>query len=350
MGREGTFWLPPQGSTTAGEIDALFYFIYWVSVIILAGVTIFMVYFAWKYRRRSAADRPQEVRESKALELSWVVIPSLLVLVVFWWGMQAFISAGIPPANAYQIHVTGKKWLWDFEYPNGTRSTGDLVVPVNEPIELVMTSEDVIHSFFIPAFRQKMDVLPNRYTSLWFEAVEADTFQVFCTEYCGTAHSEMYARVIALERGAFNEWLASGGGGGEDVPLPELGEQLYTRQACNNCHTTDGSPSIGPSWVGFWGETRPLEGGGSVLYDADYVRESIVNPNAKIAQGYPPVMPPYPNLSNRELAGLIAYIQDLNGAWTGEEDLLSADGEGEDADAADGTAAEEPAAAAAEEE
>lgn len=345
MEDKGTFWLPPQASTTAHEIDALFNFILWTSVVIMAGVTFYMVYYAWKYRRRSHADRPVDVHPSKWLELSWVVIPSLLVLVVFFWGFKAFVSAGIPPDNAYEIRVVGKKWLWEFEYPNGTTSVGDLYVPVGEPVELVMTSTDVIHSFFIPAFRVKHDAVPNRYSTVWFEVKEQGEYQVLCTEYCGTSHSEMYAKVIAVDRGTFNQWLQSGGGG-EDLPLPRLGEQLYTQQACNACHSLDGSPKVGPSWLGYWGEQRPLAGGGSVEVDANYIVESIVQPQAKIAAGFEnAAMPAYPNLSERQLAGIVAYIRELNGDWTESDSAAAAGGAPADSTAAPAdSVAAEPAA------
>ena len=333
MEDKGTFWLPPQASTTAHEIDALFYFILWASVVVMAGVTFYMVYYAWKYRRRSHADRPVEVHPSKWLELSWVVIPSLLVLVVFFWGFKTFVSAGIAPDNAYEIRVVGKQWLWEFEYPNGTQSVGDLYVPVGEPVELVMTSTDVLHSFYVPAFRVKHDAVPNRYSTVWFEVKEAGEYQVFCTEYCGTSHSEMYAKVIAVDRGTFNEWLQSGGGG-DDLPLPRLGEQLYSKQACNTCHSIDGSVKVGPSWLGHWGETRSFMDGTSAVMDANYVAESIVNPQAHIVEGFGnAAMPAYPNLTERQLAGIVAYIRELNGDWS-DEDAAASDSTAAPADSA----------------
>ncbi len=341
MEQKGSFWLPPQSSTTAHEIDALFYFILWASVVVMVGVTFFMVYYAWKYRRRSHADRPVEVHPSKALELSWVVVPSLLVLVVFFWGFKTFVSAGIPPDNAYEIRVVAKQWLWEFEYPNGTHSVGDLYVPVGEPVELVMTSTDVLHSFFVPDFRVKHDVVPNRYSTVWFEVKEAGEYQVFCTEYCGTSHSEMYAKVIAVDRGTFNQWLQSGGGG-EDLPLPRLGEQLYTQQACVTCHSIDGSVKVGPSWLGHWGQTRPFADGGSAVMDANYVAESITMPQAHIVEGFAnAAMPAYPNLTERQLAGIVAYIRELNGDWSAADSVAAAS----DSTAAPADSAAVPAAA-----
>lgn len=324
METQGSFWMPPQASTSAPDIDALFGFVLWTSVIIFAGVVFFMVYYAWKYRRRSDADRPVDVEPNKWLEISWVIVPTLLVMVVFWWGMQAFLASGIPPANAYQINVYARSWGWDFEYPNGKRTTNEMVVPVNEPVQLVMTSIDVIHSFYVPSFRIKKDVVPNRYTSLWFEATQTGEHQVLCTEYCGTLHATMYAKVVAVERGAFNEWVSQVEDD-EALPLPRLGEQTFRAQGCNACHSIDGASGVGPTWEGTWDTMRPMADGSQVLMDEDYFIESILQPNARITQGYPPVMPPYPNLSERQLQGLVAYMKEINDAWTGEDDGTIAD-------------------------
>lgn len=336
MEQNGTFWFPPQSSTTAAEVDAVFYYVYWTSFIIFAAVGVFIVYFAWKYRRRSPADRPVEVKPSVALELSWIIVPALLVMVAFWWGMKVFINVTVAPPHAYEVQVTAHKWRWDFEYPNGRRSTNELYVPVGEPVRLVMTSSDVIHSFFVPAFRVKHDAVPNRYTSVWFEVPEPGEYQVLCAEYCGTLHSEMYAKVIAVERAEFNEWLRAGGEA-EGVSLPELGEQLYQQQACFTCHSVDGSPGVGPTWLGIWDQDHRMTDGTVIRVDENYLVESIVDPNAHILEGYQPVMPPYPNLSERELAALVAYIKQINGAWD----------EAEEAEAEE-TAAEEGAEAEAE--
>ncbi len=315
MGRKGTFWLPEQGSTTAHEIDALFYFIMWASLVVFVGVVFFMVYYAWKYRRRHAADRTVEVEPNKWLELSWIVVPTLLVAVVFWWSMTVFIAAGIPPSDSYQINVYGKKWLWDIEYPNGKRTTNELVVPVGVPVQLVMTSTDVLHSFYVPAFRVKKDVVPNRYASVWFEVKEPGDYRVYCTEYCGTDHSDMMAVVRAVDQGSFNTWLATSDNL-DAVPLPEIGEQIYAQQACQTCHSIDGSAGTGPSWLGHWGETRQFTDGSSAVMDENYTIQSIVAPATQVVQGYPPSMPAYPNLTERQLQGVVAYIKQLNGAWT----------------------------------
>lgn len=311
MGDNGTLWLPEGVSTLAPSLDALFYFVLWVSTTLFAGVVIAMAYFAIRYRRRHPEDVPIPVKESKLLEITWIIIPTILVLVVFTWGFRLFIDLGVAPPNSYEIQVRGKQWLWEFEYPNGAISTNELRVPIDRPVKLIMSSTDVIHSFFVPVFRVKHDVLPNRYTSVWFQATRTGEFDLFCTEYCGTQHSGMIGKVIVMEQGAFNEWLQTGSGM-EDLPLPELGEVLFQQQACFTCHSTDGSAGVGPTLAGVFGSERQLEGGETVIADENYLRESILQPQAKIVQGFLPVMPAsYSALDERQIAGLIAYIESL---------------------------------------
>ncbi len=304
----GSFWLPDGASTLSPDIDSLFYFVTWASIILFAGVAAAIVYLAYRYRRRPGAV-PARVKPSKIVEISWVVLPTILVLVVFNWGFRLFIEQSVAPPNAYEIYARGAMWKWDFEYPTGTVSTNELHVPVDRPVRLVMSSEDVLHSFFVPAFRVKQDVLPDRYSSVWFEATRVDTFQVFCTEYCGAGHSIMLASVITHSQGDFEAWLASAGVD-EDTPLPELGAQLYQQQACFACHSLDGTAVIGPSFAGLYGKTETLDDGSTALVDDDYLRESIVDPGAKIVEGYQNVMQPYAGLSDRELSALIAFIRE----------------------------------------
>lgn len=305
-----TVWLPEQVSTFAADVDSLFYFVYWASVVLFVGVVVTMLYFVYKYRRRSPDERPEIVHQSKWLEASWIIIPAILVLIIFNWGFQGFIRITVAPPDAYQVNVTGRMWLWEFEYPNGVRSTGELHVPVDQPVRLQMSSEDVIHSFFVPAFRMKQDVLPNRYSAVWFEATKPGEYQAFCTEYCGTQHSNMLAKVVVHTREDFEEWLQSGAGL-DDVPLPELGARLHQQQACFSCHSTDGSPSIGPTFQGLFGSTRTFQDGTSTVADENYLRESILEPGAKIVEGYQNLMPPsYGGLSEREINGLIEFIKE----------------------------------------
>jgi cytochrome c oxidase subunit 2 len=280
-----------------------------VSVVLFVLVVGVMVYFAIKYRRRSQADRPSPVHESKLMEAAWIVVPTILVLVVFTWGFKAFLKVEVAPPNAYEIRVYAQKWSWRYEYPNGATSS-DLHVPVGRPIKLKMSSADVLHSYFVPAFRVKQDVLPNRYTSVWFEATRQDTFQVYCTEYCGTSHSGMLSNVIVQSQDEFNDFLTEGVID-PNAPPAERGAILYEQQACQSCHTLDGTAVVGPSFQGLYGKQEQLTDGSSVTVDDNYLRESILEPNAKIVQGFNPIMPAnYTNLSEEEINALIAFIQE----------------------------------------
>jgi cytochrome c oxidase subunit 2 len=313
MGDDATIWLPEQASTLAPQIDWLFYFVYWTSLIIFIGVVGAMLYFAYRYRRKSPGERPAPVKENMLVEISWIVIPTILVLVVFTWGFQSFIKIGTAPPNSYEVIVEGQQWNWSFTYPNGTSISNELHVPVGRPVRLKMSSTDVIHSFFVPSFRVKHDVLPDRYTYLWFEATKTGTFKAFCTEYCGTQHSSMDAKVVVHSQGEFQNWLQTGGGVA-DLPPAEYGEILYERQGCNACHSVDGSSGTGPTWQGLYGtKNHPLSSGETVVVDENYLRESIVAPYEKIVAGYGSNMPSiYGELSERQLTSLIEFMKTLS--------------------------------------
>ncbi|RMF61526.1 MAG: cytochrome c oxidase subunit II [Bacteroidetes bacterium] len=310
MGENGTVWLPDPASTLAPELDSLFYFVYYVSLLIFLGVILSMAYFTFVYRRRQADEMPAFTKDNKIVEMASVVIPTILVLVVFTWGFQLYVKLYTAPPDAYEIQARARQWSWEFEYPNGSRSFGELHVPADRPVRMVMNSQDVIHSFFIPAFRVKMDVLPNRYTSVWFQATKEGEYDLFCTEYCGTAHSGMIGKVIVHNEAGFQQWLQESQTG--DMTPVERGQLLYTQQTCNACHSVDGSAGVGPTFKGLFGKQEQLEGGGTVLADEDYIRESIVNPTAKVVKGYNPVMPAsYGSLPAEDLDALVAYIKSL---------------------------------------
>lgn len=307
MGENGSIWLPDASSTLAPEVDALWWFVFWGSTILFVGVVIAMIWFATKYRRRDPEYVPDPAYESKYTEMATIVGPTILVLIVFTWGANVFIKLNTAPPDAYQIDVTGQQWSWSYTYPNGVQSTGDLVVPVNRPVKLTMNSVDVLHSFFVPEFRIKMDVLPNRYTSVWFEATKADTFRVYCTEYCGTAHSGMVSHVVAVSESEFQQWLQDQN---QDMSPVELGRQSFTQ--CQACHNIDGTENLAPPLNLVYGYERTFTDGESLVADENYIRESIMNPNERIVTGFNPVMPAFTHLNERTINGLVAYVKSLS--------------------------------------
>ncbi|MEX2584879.1 MAG: cytochrome c oxidase subunit II [Balneolaceae bacterium] len=311
MNRLSDFMLPPARSTIAAETDALFNFINVVSLILLVGITLTMVYFVFKYRRKSEDETTPLITHHAGLEITWSVIPLILVLFVFIWGFRGYMSHSNPPSDAYEVRVVGTSWLWNFHYENGYVSTNELHVPAGRPVRLVMSSDDVIHSFYVPDFRIKRDVLPNRYTQVWFEAPEPGESVVFCTEYCGTAHSQMMADLIVHEEEEFEEWLAGANTIDEDMDPVELGRQLVSRQGCTACHSSDGSAGVGPTFQGVFGHDVTLSDGSTVTADENYIRESILEPNAKIVEGYQPVMPTFSQLNDRQIDAIIEYIKTI---------------------------------------
>ena len=312
MNRLSEFMLPPQKSTIAEGTDALFHFINVTSIILLIGITIAIIYFSWKYRRRSDNDVTPVITHNSKLEITWSVIPLILVMIVFGWGLNGYINLTTAPDDAYEIRVVGKSWLWEFHYDTGFVSVNELHVPANRPVKLVMSSDDVLHSFYIPDYRVKMDVLPNRYSSVWFEVLEPGESVIFCTEYCGMAHSNMIATTYAHTQEDFETWLITAGSADDDMDPVELGEQLVTRNACTTCHSADGTRLQGPSFQGLWGSERVMESGETLIADENYIRESILEPNAKITQGYQPVMPSYAgSLNDRQIDAIIEYIKTL---------------------------------------
>lgn len=310
MNEQGSLWLPEAASSIAGDVDALFYFILRTSIVLFVGVVGTMIFFAYRYRRRSQADRPLPFKENKWVEASWIIIPTVLVAIVFTWGFQVFVRLGVAPPNSYEITVRATKWSWLFEYPNGARSN-TLHVPVSRPVKLRMSSSDVIHSFFVPAFRVKQDVLPGRYTYVWFEATRQDTFQVMCTEYCGQQHSTMITSVVAQSQDEFEVWLQEAVID-ESMPPAARGELLFTQQGCFACHSVDGTTGSGPTVQGLALSERTFTDGTSATADENYLRESIINPAALIVEGFAPVMPGQygATLTTEEIDALIAYIQE----------------------------------------
>jgi cytochrome c oxidase subunit II len=299
---------PEQASTVAGRVDALYFFLLAVSFFFTVLIFTLVFAFAIKYRRRSEDEVPPAIHGSLRLEIFWSVIPLALAMVMFGWGATVYFDMMRPPAEAMEIFVVGKQWMWKIQHPQGPREINELHVPVGVPVKLTMTSEDVIHSFYIPAFRVKMDVLPGRYTTLWFEATKTGEFHLFCAEYCGTQHSGMIGRVVVMEPLDYQNWLA---GGPPAESLEQAGERLFTQMQCNTCHFA-GPDARGPVLEGVYGSQVRLADGRTVLADQTYLRESILNPAAKIVAGYRPVMPTFAGqLSEEQVLQLIAYIKSL---------------------------------------
>ena len=305
-------WMPSSSSTLSGEVDALFYFIFYASVILFVIVVGAAAFFVLRFRRRER-ELTVGISHNTKLEIAWTVIPFILVVIVFFWGFKSFLRMHVVPAEVIEIKVTGQKWFWSFDYPEGVSTVNDLVVPVDKPVRLVMSSTDVIHSFFVPDFRVKMDVLPNRYTITWFEATRTGEFNLFCTEFCGTGHSEMIGKVRVVGEREYAAWLEEGSNAGEGVTPAEFGAKLYVSKACATCHKIDGSAGgVGPSFLGRFGNQGVFEDGSTALIDENYLRESMLNPMSKVVAGFQPVMPTYQGvLKDKEIDALIAFIKSL---------------------------------------
>jgi cytochrome c oxidase subunit II len=298
---------PEQASTISAEVDHLLYFLMAVSIFFTLLIFGAIFYFAVRYRRRSENELPHSVHTGWALEIVWSVIPFGLTMVMFGWGASIFFRESRPPDNAMQIYAVGKQWMWKLQHMEGQREINELHIPINRPVKLLMTSEDVIHSFYVPDFRTKQDVVPGRYTTTWFEATKPGKYHLFCAEYCGTNHSGMIGWVYAMTPQDYQVWLA----GGTTGSMAQDGARLFEDLACNNCHKPDGS-GRGPSLVGVFGSTVKLAGGGTVKADEVYIRESILNPAAKVVEGYMADMPTFQGLITEEnVVQLIEYVKSL---------------------------------------
>jgi cytochrome c oxidase subunit 2 len=310
--------LPEQASTAASQVDALFFFLLGVSGFFSLLIASLVVSFAIRYRRRSEDDLPRPIHGSLRLELTWTLIPFAISMAIFFWGASLYLEMSRPPDDAIEVFVVGKQWMWKLQHMEGRREINELHVPLGRPVRLTMTSEDVIHSFFVPAFRIKADVVPGRYTTTWFEATKLGAYHLFCAEYCGTEHSRMIGRVVVMEPAEYQQWLSGRDSGILQTALaaqaPEAaGGQLFTQLGCPTCHREQPG-ALGPSLHGLYGEKVRLADGRSVTADESYLRESIIDPTAKVVAGYQPVMPTFrPRVNEEQLLQLIQYIKSLRG-------------------------------------
>jgi cytochrome c oxidase subunit 2 len=315
---------PQQASTIAPHVDALYFFLVGISVFFAGLIFFLVIYFAVKYRRRSPDEPPPPyIPSDRRLEIAWTVVPLIIVMTVFYWGASVYFRMTRPPENAIEILVVGRQWMWKFQHPDGQREINQLHVPIGRPVKLTLASEDVIHSFFVPAFRVKMDAVPGRYTNVWFEPTRTGRFHLFCAEYCGNLHAGMIGRIVVLEPQAYEEWLEGGrvtapaaGPGAPPLTAPEgspvaQGQRLFRDFGCATCHQLE-RQEVGPVLTNVFDSQVRLQDGQTVRADENYLRESILRPQAKIVAGFTTLMPSYEGRLNEEqLFQLIAYIKSL---------------------------------------
>jgi len=299
---------PEQASTMAARVDNLYFFMVATSGFFAVLVTLLVIVFAIRFRRRSPDGVGEPIHGSLALELIWTGIPFVLAMVMFVWGASVYFALARMPDEALDIYAVGKQWMWKFQHREGQREINELHVPVNTPVRVILTSEDVLHDLYFPSFRTKIDAIPGRYTQLWFNATDVGTYHIFCAEYCGTRHSGMIGRVVVMPQNEYEAWL---GGGATEGTLAQRGEKLFSQFACITCHRAD-SQGRGPLLNGVFGHAVSLASGNTVIADAAYVRESILNPTAKVVAGFAPIMPTFQGqVSEEQLLALTEYIKSL---------------------------------------
>ena len=299
---------PEQASNFAGNVDALFLFILMTTLFFAVLVTVLVIFAAFKFRRKSEKEVGDEVEGNLVLEIGWTLIPLVIALGIFAWGAVIYVNYRIAPRDTLDVYVIGKQWMWKLQQPNGRKEINELHVPVNRNIKLIMGSEDVIHDFYVPAFRVKMDVVPGRYNTMWFRPTKVGKYHFFCSQYCGTNHAVMGGWVTVMDPAEYAAWLSGESG---DVNPVSAGEKLFTQLACVTCHLANGTGRA-PSLNGVYGAKVLLADGSTVTADEAYIRESILQPKAKIVAGYQPVMPTFQGLVTEEqILNLTAYIKSL---------------------------------------
>ena len=304
--------IPESASTISWKVDALYFYLSGVTLFFTLLISGVLIFFVIRYRRRTPYEIPRPVAGSHKLETIWTVIPFVIAMTMFAWGARVYFEQFKAPENAIEVYVVGKQWMWKLQHATGQREINELHVPVNRKIKLIMTTEDVIHDFFVPAFRTKADVIPGRYVTIWFEATKTGRYHLFCAEYCGMNHSGMIGSVIVMEPREFDDWLS--GNVGSTTPAA-AGQQLYQTLGCASCHGANGEGGRGPTLVGLFGNNQFLQTGETVRVDEKYIRDSILTPQAQLVTGFGPIMPTFQGqVSEDQLVQLIAYIKSLHGA------------------------------------
>ncbi|HWG59689.1 MAG TPA: cytochrome c oxidase subunit II [Candidatus Acidoferrales bacterium] len=299
---------PPAASSIAEGVDQLYYFLTGISIFFSVLIFTLIFYFMIRYRRRSPEERPPDTHTSLALELTWTLIPSGICAILFVWASMLYIQNSRPPAASTEVFVIGKQWMWHIQHPEGPREIDELHVPVDEPIKVTITSQDVIHGFYIPAFRVKKDALPGRYTSIWFQATKIGTYHLFCSEYCGANHSQMIGQVFVMSRSDYANWLSAQE---KTESMAQQGQRLFSQLGCESCHLANAT-GRGPSLAGVYGRPEKLQSGETRVVDENLIRQAIIFPNSVLLPNYPAIMPTFQGQVNDEqLLQLIAYVKSL---------------------------------------
>ena len=322
---KGNYWLPKAVNKAADSSDLMYQSVLALSYFFLFAITAAVVYLTWKYRHRKGHKAEPSAAHNDALEITWTVIPTIIVVFLFWYGWRSYIHVVTPPNKAIEVQVLAMRWNWQFTHANGVTDS-DLHVPAGVPVRLVMTSTDVLHAFYAPAMRVKQDIIPRRYTYVWFEATKPGTYRLTCAEYCGTWHAQMAclktdpetnaclrrAVVVVHPRNDYERYLADKQAESMNLPPAELGKKLYEKKGCNACHTIDGTPRVGPTFKGNFGSKATMADGSTITVDENYIRESLNSPQAKGRPGFPPSMPSFQGqLKEVEITGLIEYMKSL---------------------------------------
>jgi cytochrome c oxidase subunit 2 len=301
---------PGEASNIATRVDALFYALIGLVVFFIALIFVSVTFFAIRYREGSKASRANSKSDYLPVELAWTIIPLVITAGIYVWSSKLYIYMHVAPPKAEEVYVVGKQWMWKIQHPQGNREIDELHVPVGYPVKLIMTSQDVIHSFFIPAFRVKQDVLPGRYTTEWFTPTKVGEYRFFCAQYCGTSHAAMTGKVVVMEPAAYEQWLSGAVPAGN---MASSGQQLFAQFGCQTCHQQN-DLGRGPTLIGLYGSKVRLSNGGTVVADQDYIRESIVESTAKDVAGYKPIMPNFRNQINPDrVSQLVEYVKSLGG-------------------------------------
>jgi len=308
-----SFWMPQGVSTVSPEIDWLFYFIFYICVFFFFLILGLLVVFSWKYRYRPGYTQASAPKHSTALELTWTFIPTVIVILIFYYGFKQYLDLAVAPPNPYEVIVDARTWSYAFEYPNGYIDT-TLHVPSNTAVQMILTSEDVIHGFYIPQFRVKKDIVPGRYNKVWFQCDTPGDYDLFCTQYCGQGHSTMRANVVVQTPADFQAWLKKATDAANNGPPAFLGERLYRTKGCSQCHSIDGTRIIGPTWKNLWGYNVDFENGvPSLTADETFIRSCILTPSARIVRSYQNVMPSFQgSVNDKDINNIIAFMKTLS--------------------------------------